>query len=392
MTRGIPGLACGSVLAALAAAAAAIPAFASDHLDTPTVIADSRADIGDLYAWTSYEGRRLNLVMTIVGHTFSDQLQYVFHIDSGKRFGQTSATTEIVCQMPAANTVDCRVGEVDRAHGNASKTQGLEGEHERFRVFSGLRDDPFYNNVRGTRDAYNAAIAAMKNGTPIDAAGCPMFDAATSQTILDKWRHTDGGPAKNFLNGYTPASLVISVDLNAVNTGGHTLGVWATTVKDGKPIDRAGRPLTGNAMLGFLAGADVSNSLKEDYNHATPSTAQQFIPEIEKTLGIYDGFDGQCGNSFLADSSVQSPARYQALATLLADDRLWIDSDATLCAEFFSVELGDTIHCGGRTPLEDAIDVYRSELVTGRQKGVDDGVDRDEREHSMSEFPFLAAP
>jgi len=56
---------------------------ASDHLDTPTVIADPRADIGDLYAWTSSTGRQLNLAMTIVGHTFSDKLDYVFHVDSG---------------------------------------------------------------------------------------------------------------------------------------------------------------------------------------------------------------------------------------------------------------------------------------------------------------------
>jgi hypothetical protein len=36
---------------------------ASDHLDTPTVMADPRADIGDIYAWTSPDGRHLNLVM-----------------------------------------------------------------------------------------------------------------------------------------------------------------------------------------------------------------------------------------------------------------------------------------------------------------------------------------
>jgi hypothetical protein len=39
---------------------------ASDHLDTPTVIANPDADIGDLYAWTSSDGHRLNLV-TISG-------------------------------------------------------------------------------------------------------------------------------------------------------------------------------------------------------------------------------------------------------------------------------------------------------------------------------------
>jgi hypothetical protein len=38
-------------------------AYASDHLDTPTVIADPAADIGDIFAWTSSDGRRLNLVM-----------------------------------------------------------------------------------------------------------------------------------------------------------------------------------------------------------------------------------------------------------------------------------------------------------------------------------------
>jgi len=66
----------------LAAAALVIASQlpASDHLDTSSVVADPRADIGDLFAWTSYEGRRLNLVMTIVGHTFSDQLQYVFQL------------------------------------------------------------------------------------------------------------------------------------------------------------------------------------------------------------------------------------------------------------------------------------------------------------------------
>src|SRR5690242_19890421 len=84
------------------------PAHASDHLDTPSVIADPRADIGDMYAWMSPDARHLNMVMTIVGHSFSDKLQYVFHVDSGSRFGSTTATTSIVCRFPAANSVDCR--------------------------------------------------------------------------------------------------------------------------------------------------------------------------------------------------------------------------------------------------------------------------------------------
>jgi Domain of unknown function (DUF4331) len=387
------------VIVAMAALAVANRLPASDHLDTPAVIADPTADIGDLYAWTSYDGRRLNLVMTIVGHTFSEEMEYVFHVDSGQRFGQTTATTSIVCRIAAANAVDCKAGDVDAARGDASGVRGLEGQNKRFRVFAGMRDDPFFNNVKGTRDAYQAAAAAIRNGTAVDAAGCLSFDAASSRTILDKWRHTEGGPAKNFLSGWTPASLVASVDLNVVNRGGTMLAVWATTVKGQRQIDRVGRPLTGNAMLGPLAAGEVSDKLKEQYNAATPLISGEFIPEIEKTLGLYDAFDGKCGNQFLADQSAKSAARYHALAALLADDRLWVDSESTICAQFFSVELaalgGDSlagISCGGRTPNDDAIDVYRSLLTTGAATGVDDGVDRDERQHSVSEFPFLASP
>jgi hypothetical protein len=54
--------------------------YASDHLDTPTVIADPAADIGDMFAWMAPDGRHVNLVMDIVAHQFSDRLQYVFHV------------------------------------------------------------------------------------------------------------------------------------------------------------------------------------------------------------------------------------------------------------------------------------------------------------------------
>lgn len=224
-----------------------------------------------------------------------------------------------------------------------------------------------------------------------------MFDKATSAKILDEWRHTDGGPAKDFLIGWTPASLVVSIDLNAVARSDKMLAVWATTSSASGQVDRMGRPLTGNAMLAPLAADEVSDGLKQAYNKATPVTSAAFVPEIEKTLGLYDGFDGMCGNQLLANSSEQSPARYRALAKLLADDRLWINSDSTKCTQFFAVELahlgsqkslaGD---CGGRTPNYDAVDVYRSLLANGTTQGVDDGVDRDDHEHSTTRFPFLS--
>jgi hypothetical protein len=372
---------------------------ASDHLDSPTVIADPRADIGDVYAWTSPDRRRLNLVMTIVGHTFSDKLEYVFHVDSGPKFGLTTATTSIVCRFAAAREADCRVGDADRAQGDASTPGGLQGHNHRFRVFAGLRDDPFFNNVKGTRAAYEVAAAALRSGVTKDAAGCPNFDQATSKAILEQWRRTDGGPGTNFLAGWTPASIVVSVDLRWVNKGGAMLAIWGATVGPDRQIDREGRPLTGNALLGLLASDEISNALKEEYNAATPETAARFIPEIQKALGLYDAFDGHCGNQLLINREAEPSMRYRAMATLLADDRLWVNSASGVCPQLFAVELASMAgrrelitDCGGRTPNYDAVNVYRSLLADGSNNSVDDGVHRDERVHSAVEFPFLAAP
>jgi hypothetical protein len=388
-----------ALFGAVISVGAAGTSHASDHLDTPTVIADPRADIGDVYAWTAPSGRQLNLVMTIVGHTFSYKLRYVLHIDSGARFGRTTATISIVCRFHAANAIECRAGDADYARGDASHPDGLQGRNHRFRVFAGLRDDPFFNNVRGTMAAYQTAAAALKSGAVVDAAGCPGFDEATSQASLYQWRHTDGGPPTNFLAGWTPASLVISIDLDVVTKGGKMLAVWGATSAPDRQLDRAGRPLTGNALLGTLAPDDVSDRLKEQYNAATPATAGRFIPEIEKALGLYDGFDGKCGNQLLANREAAPSQRYRALATLLADDRLWVDSESTICTQLFAVELANLAgqsalrdDCGGRAPNYNAVNVYRSLLADGTTVSVDDGVEHDEHEPSTSIFPFLAAP
>jgi hypothetical protein len=372
---------------------------ASDHLDTPTVIANPQADIGDVYAWTSANGRQLNLIMDIVGRTFSDQLQYTFHIDSGKKFGKTTATTSIVCRFAAPKAVECQVAGVDHASGDASGPEGLQGRKHRFRVFAGLRDDPFFNNVKGTRAAYQTAIAAMKNGAGRDAAGCPSFDQTTSQAILYQWRHTDGGPPTNLLAGWTASSIVVSIDLDVVTRGGEMLAVWSTTATPDRQLNRVGRPLTKNALLGLFAPDDVGDQLKELYNAAAPATSARFIPEIEKGLALYDAFDGKCGNQLLADREAVPAMRYRALAAVLADDRLWVNSASSVCTQLFAVELanlaGQTAmkdDCGGRAPNYNAANVWRSLLVEGTTVGVDDGLDHDEREHSAKIFPFLAAP
>ena len=381
-------------------------ARASDHLDTAAVIADPASDIGDIYAWMAPDGKRLNLVMTIVGGKFSDHVRYAFHVDSGRAIGNTTATSTIECDFNSAVAPECRLDALDRARGDASGEGGRESENRRFRVFAGLRDDPFFNNVRGTRAALNAAAAALRAGAPRDAAGCPHFDAATTARIADEWRHTDGNAASNFLADWKTAALAIEVDVDAVNHGGSLLGVWATTtvraappghppLDAGAPVDRMGRALTGNALLGTFDSEQASDARKHQYNQAPRERWQSFAADIAATLAVYDGFDGVCGNQWLAGRK-DKPGRYDKLASLLADDHLWIRSEAKSCRSYLGVELqrgaAASRNCGGRTPNYDAVDVFRSLLADGRIDGISDGVDHDDRVHSVAKFPFLAPP
>lgn len=386
-------------LTAFSAAILSGAVSAADHLDTPRVVADPRGDIGDLFAWMGPNGRTLNLAMTLVGHSFSDRIAYAFHVDSGPRFGETTATTSIVCRFASTKEADCRVGGADRATGDASGREGLAGRQRHFRVFAGLRDDPFFNNVKGTRDAYRRAAEALREGVIRDEAGCPKFDAATSDEILGLWRRTDGGAGKDFLEGWTPATIVVSVDIEVVARGGEMLAVWAESTNANGRLDRMGRPLTANALLATLGSDELRTTLKERYNVAAPGSGAQFVSEIETGLSFYDGFDGQCGNQWLAELGAEPALRYRELARLLADDRVWVNGAATACTQFLAVELAHLNaepallkDCGGRTPTHDAVDVYRSLLVNGAVAGVSDGVDHDGLAHSTTIFPFLAAP
>lgn len=397
-----------TICALLVLASASPAALASDHLDTAAVIADPAGDIGDLYAWTSTDGRRLNLVMTIVGKKFSDHVRYQFHVDSARELGGYGESVTLSCEFNAPTAPECRVAEVDYLRGEAGGQAGIGGEKGRFRVFAGLRDDPFFNNVRGTRAALDVADAAMKVVANKDPGGCPRFDAATVNRIHQEWRGTDGKPGANFLAGWATAALVIEVDLDAVNGGGPLLGVWATTVvrgvtpgharrlDDGVVIDRMGRALTGNMLLGTLDAPNVGNDLKTRYNGAEQARWQSFAKDLAQNLAIYDGFDGRCGNQWLAIQNSPAVSRYADLANLLADDRLWVNSASRICRQYLAVEfdhVGDTNRdCGGRTPSADAVDVFRSLLSRGEITGLPDGVDVDDGHHSDSVFPFLGPP
>jgi hypothetical protein len=378
----------------------AATAHASDHLDSPTTVANPQADIADVYAWPSPEGKRLNLVMTVQGHTFSEKIDYVIHVDSGAAFGQTTASTSIRCRFATANQIKCDLGTSDSVSGDPTDPKGLEGKHHRLRLYAGLRDDPFYNNIKGLVAAYQAAGAAIKNGARVDESGCAHFDTETAKAIREQMTHTDGGPAKNFLYNWTVSAIVISVDLSAVTVGGKTLAVWGSTSLAGKQLDRMARPYVVNTLLGVapFSTDDASGLRREEYNSVLPSDSVQFVADLQKSLAFQDSLDGECGNQFLAGSQ-ESQVRYEKLARVFADDRLWVNSASHVCTQFFAVEIASlkgqemlSQDCGGRTPTYDTSNTWRSLLISGTVAGITDGLDRDEHAPSATAFPFLAPP
>jgi hypothetical protein len=153
------------------------------------------------------------------------------------------------------------------------------------------------------------------------------------------------------------------------------------------------------AEPGPLAADAISDRRKEAYNRVARTGWARFSVDIERTLGLYDGFDGRCGSQWSADTRGNPSQRYKTLSKLLADDRIWVNSASSVCTQFLAVEFttfgtpgalaGD---CGGRSPTYDASNIFRSLLANGTGSGFDDGLHHDEKVHSSTQFPFLAIP
>jgi hypothetical protein len=164
----------------------------------------------------------------------------------------------------------------------------------------------------------------------------------------------------------------------------------------GSAIDRAGRPAILTALVSTFEAAPVRNAARDAYNGAPQDNWANFKDDIRGNLALYDGLDGQCGNQILADISLSGPDRYNTLADVLTDDRLYVNSTSNSCAQYLGVELDVTNlaaneDCGGRTPTEDVIDVSYTALVRSiNGLAITDGVFRDNVVQSIETFPFLA--
>jgi hypothetical protein len=227
-------------------------AHAADHLDGPVASADPASDITDVFAWTSADGTKLNLVMDVfpsatTASKFSDATQYVFHTSSRSAFGQAATASEdIVCTFDTTQKISCWAGS-EYVTGDASAAAGISSSDGKLHVFAGLRDDPFFFNLDGFKDAaadVKSAVAANALPAP-DPAGCfnlgdPGTSGTIANTLVADLTHTSHGaaPPVDHFAGMNVLAIVIQVDLSIVNQGGPVVSVWGST---NRPVAQAAK-------------------------------------------------------------------------------------------------------------------------------------------------------
>ena len=169
-------------------------------------------------------------------------------------------------------------------------------------------------------------------------------------------------------------------------------------------IDRMGRAGVNTALTNpffrdsIASEESVHEIILDDYNEARDPTQwrAEFAAIIAANLAILDGLDRVCGNQLLARPR-PVVGRYDPLAPILADDQLYVNTASGTCNQYLAVEanaVGITNNdCGGRTPLENSIDVTYSLLAAGALSGVTNGITSDaDGTASLTTFPLLDRP
>jgi len=192
----------------------------------------------------------------------------------------------------------------------------------------------------------------------------------------------------------------------------------------GPQLDRMGRAEINGLLNSLFEPNATKKAAKRDaYNHAsdpemwaqttldpTAIPATKVLGELSAYLGIFDAVDtghpdvpqSGCGNlpSYVTPAG---PGSYAALATILADDQLYVDTARSQCDRYLAVELNAALgiaysSCGGRTLTHDVIDTTYSLIfagaggfTSGNAPRIGDGVSAHADVNNLM-FPFLGAP
>src|SRR5262245_32822593 len=169
-------------------------------------------------------------------------------------------------------------------------------------------------------------------------------------------------------------------------------------------IDRMGRAGVNTALTNPFFRESVASEesqhemIVDAYNaaHDPSQWVAMFSSLMAPNLAILDSLDGVCGNQVLAGPA-PAAGRYTAFANILADDQLYVNTASGTCNQYLAVEANAigiaNTDCGGRTPLENTIDITYSLVALGALSGVTNGITSDaDGTASLTVFPFLDRP
>ena len=230
----------GTVALVSAGGIGAVGVNAADHLDAPSVAADGRTDINDVYAFQSpSDANKTVLVMTVnpvagvlSGTTFHPKATYRINIDDNGDAVEDTTLDFTFQKVDADGSQEVALKVRGAMNGKkTTKGKGSVGDEIAIesggRFTAGLYDDPFFFDLEGFRNGF-------------------QFTGA------------------NFFKGLNVSAIVAEVPSSLLGTDG--VGVWATTMVGGSIIDQMGRPAINTAL--------ISSARKEEFN-TTPPSAQR---------------------------------------------------------------------------------------------------------------------
>jgi hypothetical protein len=244
-------------------------------------------------------------------------------------------------------------------------------------------------------------------------AGCGGDDTTTPPPAGDAGHDASPGVDANMppVDANMPP-----VDANMPVDAGKDGGGFPTAPTLGAQIDRLGRPAVNTALTDpfwddGVQTVDQHHAKQDAYNAASDPTmwagtmvgGKTVLALFKGNLAAFDGLDtglptapNTCGNQLAFGGPLG--AAYTTLATVLADDEIYLDTTTATCNQYLGVEakaLGVAItDCGGRTLTYNVADTTYNALVIGAFTGpVVNGVTADgDGSPSNTTFPFLGAP
>ncbi len=358
------------------------PGLASDHIDGPATTASRAADLTDLFAFPT-PGRPGFVTIILDSYPlvprngrFSDKVNYTILVrrttirdSGGEPSFETGDEVALNCTFETSEVAEEQVVTCTSSTGASARSRYgvLEAEDRGngFRLFAGMRADPFFLNTGFFSHAIDGRLDPPRDD--------------------------------NALAGANVMAIVIEIDLLRLYSDPPSLIAVAaeTTTRDdtraaARRLDRVGRPEITNVSLAARRRIDVRDAYNLDRPFQVPAAKQQsYRDRLAGNVAFYDSLDGR--NDW-------TDADRDALAGMVAADFLVVDLTKPCAPQsFLEIERSVLRHvahqtCGGRKPEDDIMDTLFTLYIAGVEgKPVRDGVGHP-ASMTSSRFPYLAPP